>query len=486
MSTKFFNNIETTLLAKFQGIATAMADFDIFHAVVGYFRSSGYFRLRPVLEHVGEIRILVGIDIDNLFRRSQAAGKLFFGDREATLKQYAEAFLRDVKESDYDGEVERGIRQFCTDVADGRVELRIHPTRDLHAKFYLCLPQHHSEHSDGWVLMGSSNLTEQGLGASQPPRYELNVAMKDYDDVAFCESEFQRLWAEALPVTVEDIDRMVSRTHLAPPEQQPTPYELYMRMLIDHFGSQVEDDFVPRLPEGYDDLTYQRDAVVQGYDIMMQHGGCFIADVVGLGKTVVAAMIAQRFIMANGGSSRVLVIFPPTVQTGWVETFDDFGIKNRYSRFVSNGSLDKVIEGDGYDLPEYYDLVIVDEAHNFRHDSTLNYDLLQRICKSARANGGNVGGGKRVLLLSATPFNNTPEDIKNQLLLFQDTARCTIDGVSNIADTFAPWVKEYKSLMSQRRSLSPDVLTARTDAINRAMRHTILEKVMVRRTRSNI
>ena len=486
MSTKFFNNIETTLLAKFQGIATAMADFDIFHAVVGYFRSSGYFRLRPVLEHVGEIRILVGIDIDNLFRRSQAAGKLFFGDREATLKQYAEAFLRDVKESDYDGEVERGIRQFCTDVADGRVELRIHPTRDLHAKFYLCLPQHHSEHSDGWVLMGSSNLTEQGLGASQPPRYELNVAMKDYDDVAFCESEFQRLWAEALPVTVEDIDRMVSRTHLAPPEQQPTPYELYMRMLIDHFGSQVEDDFVPRLPEGYDDLTYQRDAVVQGYDIMMQHGGCFIADVVGLGKTVVAAMIAQRFIMANGGSSRVLVIFPPTVQTGWVETFDDFGIKNRYSRFVSNGSLDKVIEGDGYDLPEYYDLVIVDEAHNFRHDSTLNYDLLQRICKSARANGGNVGGGKRMLLLSATPFNNTPEDIKNQLLLFQDTARCTIDGVSNIADTFAPWVKEYKSLMSQRRSLSPDVLTARTDAINRAMRHTILEKVMVRRTRSNI
>lgn len=486
MSTKFFNNIETTLLAKFQGIATAMADFDIFHAVVGYFRSSGYFRLRPVLEHVGEIRILVGIDIDNLFRRSQAAGKLFFGDREATLKQYAEAFLRDVKESDYDGEVERGIRQFCTDVSDGRVELRIHPTRDLHAKFYLCLPQHHSEHSDGWVLMGSSNLTEQGLGASQPPRYELNVAMKDYDDVAFCESEFQRLWAEALPVTVEDIDRMVSRTHLAPPERQPTPYELYMRMLIDHFGSQVEDDFVSRLPEGYDDLAYQRDAVVQGYDIMMQHGGCFIADVVGLGKTVVAAMIAQRFIMANGGSSRVLVIFPPTVQTGWVETFDDFGIKNRYSRFVSNGSLDKVIEGDGYDLPEYYDLVIVDEAHNFRHDSTLNYDLLQRICKSARANGGNVGGGKRVLLLSATPFNNTPEDIKNQLLLFQDTARCTIDGVSNIADTFAPWVKEYKSLMSQRRSLAPDVLTARTDAINRAMRHTILEKVMVRRTRSNI
>jgi len=486
MSTKFFNNIETTLLDKFHGIATSMANFDIFHAVVGYFRSSGYFKLRQELENVKEIRILVGINIDNLFRQSQAAGKLFFGDREATLEQYAEAFLRDVKESEYHSEIDRGIRQFCNDIESGRMTLRIHPTRDLHAKFYLCLPEQHNEHSDGWVIMGSSNLTDQGLGASQPPRYELNVAMKDYDDVRYCEEEFQRLWAEALPVTFDDMAHLVRRTHLAPEEALPTPYELYMRMLIDHFGSQVEDDFVPRLPEGYDNFTYQRDAVVQGYDMMMTHGGCFLSDVVGLGKTVVAAMIAQRFIAANGDSTRILVIFPPSVRSNWEETFRDFGIKNKYSRFVSNGSLDKVIAGDGYDEKEYYDLVIVDEAHNFRHDSTGNYDLLQRITKSARVNGGNVKGGKRVLLLSATPLNNTPEDIKNQLLLFQDTARCTLDGISNIADTFAPWIKEFKTLMSHRRTLPAATITQRTDNINQELRHTVLEKVMVRRTRSNI
>ena len=259
-----------------------------------------------------------------------------------------------------------------------------------------------------------------------------------------------------------------------------------MRMLIDHFGNQVEDDFVPVLPDGYDNLTYQRDAVVQGYDIMMQHGGCFIADVVGLGKTVVAAMIAQRFIAANGDNTRILVIFPPAVRSNWEETFRDFGIKNKYSRFISNGSLDKIIDGNGYDEKEYYDLVIVDEAHNFRHDSNINYDLLQRITKSPRLNKGNVKGGKKVLLLSATPLNNTPEDIKNQLLLFQDTARCTLDGIGNIADTFAPWIKEFKSLMSQRRALTPEMLTSRIDAINQEMRHTVLEKVMVRRTRSNI
>lgn len=486
MSTKFFNNIESTLMDKFHGIASAMANFDIFHAVVGYFRSSGYFKLRQELSSTQEIKILVGINIDNVFHQAQAAGKMFFGDRDKSLEQYCEDFLRDVRQSDYSSEVDEGIRQFCEDIASGRLQLRIHPTKDLHAKFYLCLPQQHNEHSDGWVIMGSSNLSEQGLGTTEPPRYELNVAMKDYDDVAYCESEFQKLWSESLPVCFSDVDRMIGKTHLAPAEQQPTPYELYMRMLIDHFGTQVEDDFVPVLPDSYDDFSYQRDAVVQGYDIMMRHNGCFIADVVGLGKTVVAAMIAQRFIAANGDGTRILVIFPPSVQSNWVETFDDFRIKNKFSRFITNGSLEKVINGDGYDEKEYYDLVIVDEAHNFRHDSTCNYDLLQRITKSPRFNKGGIKGGKKVLLLSATPFNNTPEDIKNQLLLFQDTARPTLDGVTNIADTFAPWIKEFKSLMSQRRQLIPETLTSRIDFINKELRQTILEKVMVRRTRSNI
>lgn len=487
MSTKFFNNTETKLMDKFHGIASTMANFDIFHAVVGYFRSSGYFKLRKELENVTEIRILVGINIDNLFRQSQLTGKFFFENKEATLEQYCEDFLRDVYQSEYSSEVDEGIRQFCADIANNRLQLRIHPTKDLHAKFYLCLPKNHNEHSDGWVIMGSSNLSAQGLGTTEPPRYELNVAMKDYDDVHYCEEEFQSLWNDAIPVTMDDVNHIVGKTHLTPEEHQPTPYELYMRMLIDHFGDQVEDDFIPHLPDNYDNLTYQRDAVVQGYNIMMQHGGCFIADVVGLGKTVVAAMIAQRFIAANGNNTRILVIFPPAVQSNWEDTFRDFQIKNNYSQFVSNGSLDKVIEGtNNYSQPSYYDLIIVDEAHNFRHDSTGNYDLLQRICKSARLNKGNVKGNKRVLLLSATPLNNTPEDIKNQLLLFQDTARCTIDGVSNIADTFAPWIKEFKSLMSQRRTLSAEFLTSRIDAINQELRHKVLEKVMVRRTRSNI
>ena len=90
MSTKFFNNIDTPLLDKFHGIASNMLGFEVFHAVVGYFRSSGYFRLRQELDGVSEIRILVGINIDDMFHKAQAAGRIFYGDSEQSLEQYAE------------------------------------------------------------------------------------------------------------------------------------------------------------------------------------------------------------------------------------------------------------------------------------------------------------------------------------------------------------------------------------------------------------
>ena len=140
----------------------------------------------------------------------------------------------------YSPEVERGILQLCDDLFTGKVEMKLHATKNLHAKFYLCLPPTHSEHSDGWVIMGSSNISESGLGLTLPPRYELNVAMKDYDDVAFCKAEFDKLWEEAVPVSASDMEKNRQGTYLA---ADPTPYELYIKVLIDSFGDLIEDDF---------------------------------------------------------------------------------------------------------------------------------------------------------------------------------------------------------------------------------------------------
>ncbi len=488
MSTKFFNNIESTLMDKFHGIASAMANFDIFHAVVGYFRSSGYFKLRKELENVTEIRILVGINIDSILSHHNA-NLLFTADSHPAevVEQYRRHLIDDIRKSHYDADTEHGIMQMFDDIASGKLQLRIHATRNLHAKFYLCLPSNFSEHSDGWVIMGSSNLTDQGLGTVNDHRYELNVAMKDYDDVRYCEDEFWHLWEESVPVSIEDMQKARRSTHLDN-EKPPTPYELYMKVLIDTFGNMVEDNFeLDPTRYGFRDLSYQRDAVIQGYQTMIRHNGCFIADVVGLGKTPVATMIAKRFIMENGRYTRILVIMPPAMRHEWERTFKKFEI-SKYAWFVTSGSLDKVVDGrDNYRLPNEYDMIIVDEAHNFRNDGNTGYQYLQRICKAPRANRGRVEGlRKKVLLLSATPYNNTPMDIRNQLLLFQDARNCTIEGLGDITGSFSDWISRYKQLMRDRDTLPHDVFVKAVDKIMEEVRHRVLEPIMVRRTRNNI
>lgn len=485
MSSKFFNNIDTPLIDKFAGIADNMHDFHTFLAVVGYFRSSGYFKLRKHLEDVSVIKILVGINIDDIFRKHDKSLLMLGGEDEAR-KQFTEDFIKDVTDARYTAEIEQGILQLCEDLASGKVEMRIDKSKNLHAKFYLCLPQNHNEDSDGWVIMGSSNISESGLGITQPPRYELNVAMKDYDDVLYCKEQFDMLWEESIPLSLDDIARIRKKTYL---EQSPTPYELYIKVLIDAFGDQVEDNFTMALPDGYMDLKYQKDAVIQGYQMLKEYNGFFLADVVGTGKTIVGTMIAKRFIEENGKDTKVLVVYPPAVKDNWVDTFNDFGIRKKNVQFVSNGSLSKVLDGeDNYDTPEEFDLIIVDEAHNFRSDTADRYDELQRICKAPRINDGFIEGTrKKVMLLSATPLNNRPDDFLNLLLLFQDARNPTIDGVTNLYVKFQPWIQRYKQAMHNRhQGASSASLMAEVEKIYDEMRTQVLDKVLVRRTRKNL
>lgn len=488
MSSKFFNNIDTPLISKFKGIAENMHDFYSFLAVAGYFRSSGYFKLRKHLEDVKVIKILVGINIDDIFRKHDKSLLMLGGEDEAREK-FTQDFINDIVGARYSAEVEEGILQLCEDLANGKVEMRIDKSKNLHAKFYLCLPENHNDSSDGWVIMGSSNISDSGLGITQPPRYELNVAMKDFADVDYCHKEFWKLWEESIPLSPEDIAAIRKKTHL---DNMPTPYELYIKVLIDAFGDQVEDNFTMDLPDGYMELKYQKDAVIQGYQMLKEYNGFFLADVVGTGKTVVGAMIAKRFIEENGKNTNVLVVYPPAVEDNWKDTFKDFGIDKRYTQFISNGSLEKVLEGkNNYKSAEEFDLILVDEAHNFRSDSADRYDELQRICKSPRINEGMVEGvQKKVMLLSATPLNNRPEDFLNLILLFQDANNSNIDGIGNLNNKFQPWIKTYKETQKKRKyAEKPEEIKALTEVVDKIyeeMRTQVLDKILVRRTRKNL
>ena len=372
------------------------------------------------------------------------------------------------------------------DLIDGKLELRAHPSKKIHAKLYILYPDEFNQYLQGVAITGSSNLSGNGLGISEDKQYEFNVKLDRYDDVKFAKDEFELLWkeAEGCAITAEDVKASVDRTYL---KGDVKPYDLYIKMLMEYFSDRVlaTDDNNPLdMPEGYTKYDYQMDAVAEGYQKLIRYDGFFLADVVGLGKTVIATMIAKKFLIENGrDKTKILVVYPPAVEQNWKATFKDFGI-DKYAKFVTNGSLSKVLDEENYNYwnADEYDLILVDEAHKFRSHTTSAFEQLQEICKMPRIEQGNIPGyKKKVMLISATPMNNTPADIYNEIQLFQDPRRCTIDGVANLTAFFSPLIKEFQQL---RKDSNFDVTQFKKLAEH--VRDRVIKPLTVRRTRTDI
>jgi superfamily II DNA/RNA helicase len=479
MSTKFFTNQDTnTLLNKFKGIFEHNTDIEHFDALVGYFRASGYFKVRPFLENVPHIRILVGIDVDKILAKYQSKGLLFQGDANQTLIEFLSEVKSDIQGSYYDQEIENGILQFIEDIASKKIEIKAHPSKKLHAKIYIFKPQGWNEHKSGYVITGSSNLTENGLGGTDNFNYEFNVQLKDYDDVKFATDEFERLWIEGITILPVEINKVKKETFL---NDTFTPFEVYIKFLIEYYGKSVEFDpnSVTDLPDGFKKLSYQVDAVNEGYKLLEKHNGFFLSDVVGLGKTVVGTLIAKKFFYSNdfpSHISNILIVVPPALKENWEETLDKFQLHNY--RIITNGSLHKITDA------EKYDLIIVDEAHKFRNDTAEAYNELQKICKTKtkrRLKDGSKAD-KKVMLISATPLNNRPEDIANQVYLFQDSKDSSLE-VSNLQHFFRKHIDDYKKLKDH-----PDIKVVQegVKVIYKEIREKVIQPLTVRRTRSDL
>lgn len=481
MSTRFFTNHgEQTLFEKFRGVFESNPDIERFDALVGYLRSSGYFALRPYLEKVPHIRILVGINVDAIMADYHRRGLLFLADPTKALEEFRNLLRSDIQGAAYRRDVEIGIIQFIDDVISKKIELRAHPTKRLHAKIYIFRPKGFNQHKPGAVITGSSNLTAAGIGVEdQVSNYEFNVLLHDHDDVQYATDEFNRLWEESVEILPKFLQEVRDSTYLA---TAVTPYELYYKLLLEYFGQSIDYDpnAVTDMPEGYKRLSYQVDAVTSGFRLLEKHGGFFLADVVGLGKTMIATLIAKKFFFYNGfpeHRSHTLIVVPPAVEDNWHETTkDQFRLDN--CDIITNGSLHKVRN------PEKYDLVIVDEAHKFRNDTAEAFDELQRICKSPtrRMLPDGSRASKRVILVSATPLNNRPDDIRNLISLFQDLKDSTL-GVSNLQHFFAQRQKEYQEAHRERDA---EVARLRVKHTYELIRTKIISEVTVRRTRNDL
>ncbi|MBQ7998704.1 MAG: NgoFVII family restriction endonuclease, partial [Bacteroidales bacterium] len=473
-------------MKEFEGILQHNETIRNLDAIVGFLRASGYFTLRPFLNNIDKVRILIGIDVDKYIAKAASTGTIFQGAEDDVKADYLSLLRADIESANYSREVEEGILTMVKDIKDGKLELRAHLSKKIHAKVYILYPNEYNQYKMATAITGSSNLSGNGLGISQDKQYEFNVKLNDYDDVKFAMDEFEELWkeAEGCPIEAVDVDSTVLDTYL---KGDVTPYELYIKMLMVYFADRVEnEDSLESLsmPEGYTKFDYQADAVTEGYQKMLKYDGFFLADVVGLGKTVIATMIAKKFLLENGmENTKILVVYPPAVEMNWKKTFRDFGI-DKYTNFVSNGSLSKVLDPDNYDYwnAEDFDLVLVDEAHKFRTHTTNAFEELQAICKMPRLETGHIGGyKKKVMLISATPMNNTPQDIYNEILLFQDPRRCTIDGISNLTNFFSPLIVEFKRLKARQE---PDL--AEFKRLAEKVRDRIIKPLTVRRTRHDI
>ena len=219
------------------------------------------------------------------------------------------------------------------------------------------------------------------------------------------------------------------------------------------------------LPQNFRKLQYQEDAVFTAQQMLKTYGGVFISDVVGLGKTYISALLALQL------DGRCLIIAPPSLLDenspgSWPRVFRDFCIPGH--KCVSIGKLEEVIEQG----VEFYKYVFIDESHRFKGDSTQRYDHLTRICQ-----------GKGVILVSATPYNNTLDDIYSQLKLFQPPRNSTIPGLRNLEAFFDRLRNRLKNL---HRLHDAEEYVAAVEENAHELRERVLKYIMLRRTRREI
>jgi len=410
--------------------------------LVGFFYFSGWSELYEALKARSDLKlkILVGLDVDlHLGRVLEIA---YPNADTRTQQELVGRFFASLRTALQDEALDtqefyEQVSFFLDLLENGRLQIR--KTLDPnHAKLYLFRLDEDGQsliNAPGRFITGSSNLTRSGLLG----QHEFNVEISDYGWEE-AEAYFDDLWNKAIPISElaerrEQIVRIIRRqTQVA----DITPFEAYVLVLKTYLDLTEQKALRPQIKRlmmerGYKVYRYQEDAVQQALSVLEEYGGVILADVVGLGKSVIASWLARE---RNG---RGLVICPPaligdprTKSTGWYRYLNDFGLFDW--DVYSLGELDKVqeyLEQYGDDM----DTIIVDEAHRFRNEDTEAYERLSQICTN-----------RSVILLTATPFNNAPQDIFSLLKLFIPPGKSTLTLDEKLAARFSRYNNEFRKL----------------------------------------
>ncbi|MCL2665899.1 MAG: phospholipase D-like domain-containing protein, partial [Defluviitaleaceae bacterium] len=307
--TFFTNEPERDLYSRFNVILSNNTQF--FYILVGYFRTSGFFKLYPAMVDIEKTRVLVGLNAD------AKTLDLFFLSKKEINEAFGKAVEDEFIISEDSEDTEQGVRVFIDWLRSGKIEIRMYPDAQLHAKLYIMRknlaqsPEHF-----GSVITGSSNFSLAGLVNN----LEFNVELKDSRDVNFALEKFNELWNKSVDISEVYVNTVEKKTWL---RNDITPYELYLKTLYEFFMEEINTDKEAVLnditPHGFMRLQYQLDAVVEAEKKLEAHGGVFISDVVGLGKTYICAMLANKV-----KKGKKLFICPPVLVSYWRSVLKDF------------------------------------------------------------------------------------------------------------------------------------------------------------------
>jgi superfamily II DNA or RNA helicase/HKD family nuclease len=389
--------------------------------LVGFFYFSGIRELYSTLkEKEGDFvfKILVGLNVD----RTIAGIAAEYGESEEQSRRDVEnAYFDSIKKSlnsdtlDSKATFEQ-IHFFINLVQEGKLILR-KTRKPNHSKLYIFELEDRTI-APNLFITGSSNLTSAGLSTQS----EFNIEIKDYG-VDKANEFFEELWNEAVKITEDDalrqklIDTIENETLI----KKISPFEAFALILKTYLETREGVDISETLREilkknGYKAYKYQEDAVRQAVKIINTYDGAIVADVVGLGKSIVASMIAKEL------GKRGIILCPPGLIKQWKQYTEEFELHSW--EVISSGNLDAATEFVK-NAHGSIEAVVIDEAHRFRNDDTQSYRALKNLCRE-----------KKVLLLTATPFNNSPADILSLLELFTIPRKSPITLDGNVRGRF--------------------------------------------------
>lgn len=419
--TKFITNDENgTLLDKFQKLLPKNTQrFDI---LVGYLYSSGFKKIIDYLDNIEEIRVIVGMKIDE---------QLY-------------DWIKDENEiTEINEENKNSVKKFIEFIKSGKLKIKAYPHHPIHAKMYvLHSSKEIQEHLEGTVITGSSNFTQSGL----EDNVEINVMLRDSEDYNWAKNKFEELWEKSIDITekyVETIKRFSKFT-------AKTPYQIFIKSLYELQKDEINEALIKKksdeLISSKVELTeFQQDAVVRIKEDLKKFNCALVADSVGLGKTWIAKKIAEEF--GYFQRKHVLVICPAQLSSMWIREIKDINVSQNcltQEKLASMINVKSEILREIRVNPKEISLIIVDESHNFRNPLSKRHENLSQLIDFIRL-GHNPK--LKILFLTATPINNTVWDLYWQLyLMLGDNKAFLRYGIEDLKKHFKKAEKENQRL----------------------------------------